>query len=169
MALKTEYILTLQLLEGIGNKTIFKIVDQINTPIESLTELCAFWRTLKGKKYQNISDDDILDANAAARRIISNSERNDIGLISFYDPEFPEILKSCTDENGKLDPPLLLYYRGDISVLKKPGVAVIGTREPTPNGVKAGEYFASEIAKRGYNIVSGLAIGCDTTGHRGAL
>lgn len=169
MALKTEYILTLQLLEGIGNKTIFKIVDQITTPIESLTELCAFWRTLKGKKYQNISDDDILDANAAARRIISNSERNDIGLISFYDPEFPEILKSCTDETGKLDPPLLLYYRGDISVLKKPGVALIGTREPTPNGVKAGEYFASEIAKRGYNIVSGLAIGCDTTGHRGAL
>lgn len=169
MALKTEYILTLQLLEGIGNKTIFKIVDQINSPIESLDELYAFWGTLKGKKFQNITSEDIFDANRAAKRIIANSERDDIGVISFYDPEYPEILKKCTGEDGKLDPPLLLYYRGDLSVLAKPGVAVIGTREPTPNGVKAGEYFAAEFAKRGYNIVSGLAIGCDTTAHRGAL
>ncbi len=62
-----------------------------------------------------------------------------------------------------------MYYRGDISILKKPGIAIIGTREPTPNGIKAGEFFSAEFAKRGFNIVSGLAIGCDTTGHRGAL
>ena len=169
MNLNSEYILTLQLLDGIGNKSIFKIIEQIYCPITSLNELLSFLRTLKSKKFQNISDDDIFEANVAARRIIKRSELNDIGLLSFFDPEFPETLKNCTDESGKLDPPLLLYYRGDLSVLKNPGVAVIGTREPTPNGVRAGEYFASEFAKRGYNIVSGLAIGCDTTGHRGAL
>lgn len=102
MALRTEYILTLQLLEGIGNKTILKIVDQISTPIESLDQLYSFWKTLKGKKFQNISEEDIIDANAAARRIIYNSEKNGIGLMSFYDPEFPEILKSCTDEKRAL-------------------------------------------------------------------
>lgn len=169
MKLNNEYILTLQLLDGIGNKSIFKILEQIYSPITSLNELLSFLKTLKGKKFQNISYDDIFEANVAARRIIKKSELNDIGLLSFFDPEFPETLKNCTDESGKLDPPLLLYYRGDLSVLKNPGVAVIGTREPTPNGVRAGEYFASEFAKRGYNIVSGLAIGCDTTGHRGAL
>lgn len=169
MPLKSEFILTLQLLDGIGNKTIFKIIDLISSPIESLEELCTFWGTLKGKKFQNISKEDIEDANLVARRIISNSKRNDIGIISYYDTEYPEILKTCTSEDGKIDPPLILYYRGDLSILKKPGIAVIGTREPTSNGVKAGEYFASEFAKRGYNIVSGLAIGCDTTGHRGAL
>lgn len=169
MALKAEYILTLQLLKGIGNKTIFKIVDKISSSIDSLDELCSFWETLKGKKFQNISREDIEDANTEARRIIFNSEHNDIGLISYYDAEYPEILKSCTSEDGKLDPPLLLFYRGNLSVLNKPGIAIIGTREPTTNGVKAGEYFASEFAKRGFNIVSGLAIGCDTTGHRGAL
>lgn len=169
MALKTEFILTLQLLDGIGNKTIFKIVNQISTTIESVNELCSFWKTLKGKKFQNISDIDIINANSAARRIISESELNGIGLISFYDYEFPEILKNSIDESEKLDPPLLLYYRGDLSTLQKPGIAIIGTREPTANGIKAGEYFASEFAKRGYNIVSGLAIGCDSSAHRGAL
>lgn len=64
---------------------------------------------------------------------------------------------------------MLLYYRGNLKVLDLPSIAIIGTREPTLNGIKAGEYFASEFSKRGFNIVSGLAIGCDTTGHVGAL
>ena len=169
MKIKTEYILTLKLLDGIGNKSIFKIIENIINPITSLDELLSFLKTLKGKKFLNISYDDIFEANVMAKRIIKDSELNYIGLLSFFDPEFPDILKNCTDEKGKLDPPLILYYRGDLSVLKKPGVSIIGTREPTPNGVRAGEYFASEFAKRGYNIVSGLAIGCDTSGHRGAL
>ena len=59
----------------------------------------------------------------------------------------PEILRNCKNEQGKLDPPLVLYYRGDIKVLETPGIAVIGTREPTPNGIKAGEFFAFEFPK----------------------
>lgn len=79
-----------------------------------------------------------------------------------------EILKLCVDETGKPNAPLVLYYRGNLDVLDKPGIAVIGTREPSPNGEKAGLHFAAEFAKRGYNIVSGIAIGCDTTDHKGA-
>lgn len=169
MPLTTEHILTLQQLDGIGNKIIFKIADQISAPIETLQDLCKFWATLKGKKFQNISDEDIIDANCVAHRIISTAKLHNVGIISFYDESYPEILKSCVGEDGKLDPPLILYYRGNLDILKKPGIAIIGTREPTNNGIKAGEYFAAEFAKRGYNIVSGLAIGCDTTGHKGAL
>lgn len=50
-----------------------------------------------------------------------------------------------------------------------PAIAVIGTREATPEGISGGTYIAGEFAKQGLNIVSGLAIGCDTCGHRGAL
>ena len=64
---------------------------------------------------------------------------------------------------------MLLWYRGDFSITQLPGFAVIGTREATPEGVAGGTYLASEFAKRGFNIVSGLAIGCDTCGHKGAL
>ena len=169
MTLSSEFLLTLQQLNGIGNKTIFKIVSQISFPIKTIDELCEFWTTLKGKKLQDISSEDIYEANKTARRIIAKAEEHDVGIISFYNPKYPDILRNCVSEDGKLDPPLILYYRGNLSVLHNPGVAVIGTREPTPNGVKAGEYFASEFARRGYNIVSGLAIGCDTSGHRGAL
>ena len=169
MALSTEYIITLQQLDGIGNKTILKIANQAIGDITSLIQLCEFWKTLKGKKIESISDDDLEQANRVAHRIMERAEQEGVGIISYYDKIYPEMLRQCTDETGKLDPPILLYYRGDINIINKPSIAVIGTREPTPNGKQAGVYFAAEFAKRGYNIVSGLAIGCDSTGHEGAL
>lgn len=167
--LTTELIITIQQLQGIGNKTIFKIADQIQSSITTLEELCDFWLRLKGKKFEAITPDDLEEAYRIARHIINRCKDEGVGVFSYYDPEYPEILKSCTDEKGNIDAPIVLYYRGNIQALKMPGIAVIGTREPTPNGIKAGLFFAGEFAKRGYNIVSGLAIGCDTTGHKGAL
>ena len=168
--LTPELVITLQQLDGIGNKTILnKIGDKITSPIQSLSELSSLWKTLKGKKFESITDYEIIEANKIAKRIIRKAEDEGVGIITYYDSEYPEILRNCTDEQGKLDPPLVLYYRGNIKVLEMPGIAIIGTREPTPNGIKAGEYFAGEFARKGFNIVSGLAIGCDTTGHRGAL
>ena len=168
--LTPELVITLQQLEGIGNKTILtKIGDKITSPIQTVSELSSLWKTLKGKKFESITEYEIIEANKIAKRILSKAEDEGVGIITYYDTEYPDILKNCTDEQGKLDPPLVLYYRGNIKVLEMPGVAVIGTREPTINGIKAGEFFAGEFAKKGYNIVSGLAIGCDTTGHKGAL
>lgn len=167
-----EIIVALQQLEGIGNKTIMNGIIGKLDPTESLytlSDLQSFWTTLKGKKLETITSYDLRRAYDKASRIIAESDKQVIHLITYYDEVYPEILRSCVDESGKPDPPLVLYYRGDLHTLEKPGIAVIGTREPSPNGVRAGEYFASEFAKRGYNIVSGLAIGCDTSGHRGAL
>lgn len=169
MPITSEIILTLKMLKGIGNKTILKIVQQSKNDINNLDELICFWATLKGKTFEKVTEDDLVEAHRNATRIISNSADHGVGIFSYFDDCYPDILKQCNDENGKLDPPILLYYRGDLDALKMPGVAVIGTREPTENGIKAGLYFSEQFAAKGYNIVSGLAIGCDTTGHKGAL
>lgn len=169
MALATEMILTLQQLNGIGNKTILKIADSVKTSIQGIEQLCQFWKTLKGKKLESIDTEDLESAYEKALYILSKCKKEEVEIISYYENDFPEILRHCKNEEGKLDPPILLYYRGNIKALEHPGIAVIGTREPTPNGEKAGKYFSGELAKRGFNIVSGLAIGCDTTGHIGAL
>lgn len=167
MALNTELLITLQQLKGFGNKTILELSTVLTA--RTIDDLCDEWHSLKGKKYAKVSEGDLRNANQFACRIIEASEFEGIGTISYYDDLFPEILKTCVDEDGKQNPPIVLYYRGDINALQKPGIAVIGTREPTPNGIKAGTFFAGELAKRGFNIVSGLAVGCDTTGHEGAL
>lgn len=169
MKLSSEMILTLQLLDGVGNKTIFKIADLINTRVKSLEELYIVLRKLKGKKIESITIEDIFNANNQAKKIIANSLEQNIGLISYFDAIYPNILRKTIDEDGKKNPPLLLWYRGNLSVLEMPGIAVIGTREATPEGIAGGTYISGEFAKRGFNIVSGLAIGCDTCGHIGAL
>lgn len=168
--LTPELIITLQQLKGVGNKTILtKIGEKITSPIQTIPELASICKTLKDKKFESITDHDLIEANKIAKLIINKANDESVGIITYYDTEYPEILRNCTDEQGKLDPPLILYYRGNIKALEMPGVAVIGTRAPTPNGIRAGEYFAAEFAKRGYNIVSGLAVGCDTAGHKSAL
>ena len=169
MALSKEMILTLQQLKGFGNKTIFKICESENSSISDIDEVYDVLKKQKGKKFENLVKDDIMDANSYAKRIIEKSEEANIGLISYYDAGYPDILKRTIDEEGRLDPPLLLWYRGDISIIELPAIAVIGTREATPEGISGGTYIAGEFAKQGFNIVSGLAIGCDTCGHRGAL
>ena len=97
------------------------------------------------------------------------SDQANIGIVGYYDEEFPDVLRKTVNEEGKLDPPLLLWNRGNFSITQLPGFAVIGTREATPEGVAGGTSLAGEFAKRGFNIVSGLAIGCDACGHKGAL
>ena len=169
MALSAEHILTLQQLKGVGTKTIFKVAEQVINPISSIEELCAFWNTLKGKKLEAIGVDEIVEANNSAKRIIAASANASIGLVGYYDESFPDILRHTINEDGKPDPPLLLWYRGDLSVASLPGLAVIGTREATPEGIAGGMFISGEKEKRGFNIVSGLAIGCDTCGHKGAL
>lgn len=167
-----DVVIALQQLEGIGNKTIMNKIIGVLDPsqsLDTLEDLINFWPSVKGKKFEAITTYDLKKAFNKAQRILAESDKQVIQAISIYSRIYPEILKSCVDESGKLDPPLVLYYRGNSHLLDERGIAVIGTREPTPNGVKAGIHFSAELAKRGYNIVSGLAIGCDTTGHKGAL
>ena len=169
MKIYPEYILALQLLDGIGNKTIFKIVENSRHEISSVEDLYNAIKSLKGKKFQSITMDDITESHNTALRIIRLSQEHNIGLISFYDELYPEQFRNTINEEGKLDPPLLLWYRGNLEITQLPGIAIIGTREVTPEGKSGGEYLSQEFAKRNFNIISGLAIGCDTCGHIGAL
>lgn len=177
--ISTLQILTLSNIKGVGIKSIQKVGNYLfdcGKIIEDKTEFANLLSILKVKKKNAsakgttfITVEDLQEAEDMAIKIKSASEREGIGIISYYEDEFPQILKNTIDEDGKLSPPLLLFYKGDVSIINMPCIAVIGTREITHNGEKAGMYISKEFAKRGFCIVSGLAIGCDTVGHKGAL
>jgi DNA processing protein len=67
------------------------------------------------------------------------------------------------------DPPPVLWVRGNTAVLNRPGLAVVGTRHPTPYGSGIAEIVSRDLARRGMVILSGMARGIDTCAHRGAL
>jgi len=85
------------------------------------------------------------------------------GLISLADPEYPERLRNI------YDPPLVLYVRGEVSLLARAALAVVGTRHPSPYGNGMAAKLSTELAARGLVIISGMARGIDTMAHKGAL
>ena len=84
-------------------------------------------------------------------------------IITLDDDAYPIHLKQI------YDPPLALYVRGDASVLAQPGIAVVGTRHPTPYGSGMAERLSCDLATRGLVILSGMARGVDTAAHRGTI
>ena len=86
-----------------------------------------------------------------------------VQIVALEDPQYPHQLKQI------YDPPLALYVRGNAEVLAQPGIAVVGTRHPTPYGLGMAERLACDLAARGLVIFSGLARGVDAASHRGAI
>ncbi|HAS13047.1 MAG TPA: DNA-protecting protein DprA [Acidimicrobiaceae bacterium] len=67
------------------------------------------------------------------------------------------------------EPPRVLFVRGDVALLERPGVAVVGTRRCTAGGAQIAGRFGAGLAAAGLTVVSGLALGVDGAAHRGAL
>jgi len=67
------------------------------------------------------------------------------------------------------DPPAVLWIRGDAAVLRRPAIAVVGTRQPSPYGSGMAEMLSRDLANRRLTIISGMARGVDTAAHKGAL
>ena len=67
------------------------------------------------------------------------------------------------------DPPAVLWVRGNAGLLNRAGIAVVGTRQPTPYGAGMAEMLSRDLARRGVVVMSGMARGVDTCAHKGAL
>ena len=83
-------------------------------------------------------------------------------LLNWNESEYPKRLLEI------YDPPPLLYVIGDLQVLNRHAIAIVGTRRPTPYGNQITERLARDLADRGLVILSGLARGVDSSAHRGA-
>src|SRR3989442_10429733 len=86
-----------------------------------------------------------------------------VEIVTIDDSCYPQQLKQI------YDPPLVLYVRGQVKVISQPGIALVGTRHPTPYGSGMAERLACDLAAHGLVIISGMARGVDTAGHRGAI
>jgi DNA processing protein len=98
-----------------------------------------------------------------AREEMARAADAGVTVVSVADAAYPPRLKEI------YDPPAILYVRGDTELLTKPGIAVVGTRHPTPYGSGMAERLACDLAAQGLVIISGMARGVDTASHRGAI
>ncbi len=86
-----------------------------------------------------------------------------ITTVTIWEKDYPSLLKRIPD------PPIVLFYVGDLQVLHRTSLAVVGTRTPSTYGKWAATHFTRELAQRGITIISGLARGVDTLAHQNAI
>jgi DNA processing protein len=87
----------------------------------------------------------------------------DHALLTLLDPGFPSLLTTLADC------PVALWVRGAPEVLQHPQLAVVGSRHPTATGREIAQEFATDLARAGLAVTSGLALGIDAAAHRGAI
>ena len=109
------------------------------------------------------------------RKLTDRLKAVDLGLLEeqieksgaqFITPESANWPPSLNDLNAA---PIGLVVKGDLSVLSERSLAIVGTRNPTPYGVRIAGDFAAGFVDREWNIVSGGAYGIDSAAHKGAL
>ena len=86
-----------------------------------------------------------------------------VPAVALVDDDYPALLKEI------IDPPLALFYRGDVSLLRRTTVAIVGSRRASPYGVNAARELARQLVSAGMVVVSGLARGIDAAAHQAAL
>jgi DNA processing protein len=154
--------LGLALTPGLGPTKSKKLAEHFGGPEgvfrASLTEL-------EGVGIQAVSAQSLATGKSAelAREEMARAAEVGVTIISVDDSSYPTRLKEI------YDPPLVLYVRGSVEVLTKPGIAMVGTRHPTPYGTGMAERMGCDLAAQGLVIISGMARGVDTASHRGAI
>lgn len=98
-----------------------------------------------------------------ARETIEHLQAMNIAAISYYDDDYPERLRQIPD------PPIVLYVRGDIAILREGGIAIVGTTAADQSGIRATVDFAKAFVEQERIVISGLALGIDSAAHLGTL
>jgi DNA processing protein len=154
--------LALTLAPGLGPK---RIVDAFRE-IESAARIFTLSLTaLEGLKFPAEAAQFLFDGKGrrAAEEEWTRVAAQGATLVSFSCPDYPERLREI------YDPPPVLWVHGDVKLLSRPSIAVVGTRHPTPYGTGVAEMLARDLAARRLLVVSGMARGIDSCAHRGAL
>lgn len=158
----TAYLLALHSINGLGPIRLKRLIDHFSDPklaweassadLESLGILKEIVDLL-------LKTRQTLDPEVYAKSI----EDQGIKFVTIFDESYPKLLAQI------YDPPVVLYYKGEILPKDDNSIAVVGSRKMTGYGRVVTETFASQLSYNGLTIVSGLARGVDTQAHIAAL
>ena len=158
---KFKEILFLKNLKGVGTVSINNKYRDILIQSDDVDELILKIKNLNSK----LENKDFEKAKKKTEEIFDYVVNSDIHVITIFDESYPE--KLSVMENNK---PPILYVKGDVEVLEKSNIVVIGTRNPCD----LSQNFEENLVKNTVNltdkvVISGLALGCDKIAHQATV
>ena len=155
----------LLLTPGVGKDTARRLLAAFGLPESIFAQPLNALQTVVGPKTADALLQSPEDLDASIERLeVWLAESPNRHVLTLADPRFPPDLLQMAD------PPVLLYVMGDLNALAHPRrLAMVGSRNPTPQGEANAHQFAKALGQAGVCVVSGLALGVDGAAHAGAL
>ncbi|MDP8263063.1 MAG: DNA-processing protein DprA [Candidatus Ancaeobacter aquaticus] len=160
---RSEALLVLNAIDGLGSLRIRKLIEEFETPERVLAQN-------KSSLMQVSGIGDVIAGSLIAWEKSFNLEKEldlissgGVAIVSFYDESYPAHLKEI------YDPPIVLYVKGQLDVSGRPMIGVVGSRWASVYGKDTAKKISADLSYRGFIVVSGLARGIDTNAHQGAL
>jgi DNA processing protein len=154
--------MALMLTPGMGTTRIWRAMERLGAAERlfeaSLTELEGLGMPAQSAQFCFEGK-----AKAAAEDEMKRVAEVGGSVLTPEDADYPKRLREI------YDPPAVLWIRGNAELLSRPGIAVVGTRQPSPYGAGMAELLSRDLANRRLVILSGMARGVDTAAHKGAL
>lgn len=151
----------LSLIPGLGDGSYRKLLRAFGEPKEIYAASYASLSGVVGKDVVESIRRGVDPVQLAPLFAWLTNEHNHV--VTLADTEYPQALLQIPD------PPPLLYIKGRLDLLNQPAIAVVGSRNATPQGQMNAESFSRNLSDSGMCIVSGMALGIDTAAHRGGL
>ena len=165
MGQRDTILIALSKIKGIGLKTINQLPEAELSGLKNARDLFNYVNSnplFKDRVIKTYSE--IIKAYNVAEIIKEESYKAKIEIITKFDEgKYPERFKKLSNN------PPYFYAKGNAAILKKAGIAIIGTRFPSNKGKAWGTKLSEVVAGKGYTVISGLATGCDSCAHIGCL
>ena len=153
--------LALSLTRGLGGESARRLLKEFGSPEAVFAASAASLRSVvKAEIAAEIGKGITEDALAPTLAWLEDGNNR---VVTLADSDYPQALLNIPD------PPLLLYVKGRLDLLNRSALAVVGSRNATPQGIHNAEAFAKSLSDAGLCIISGMAHGIDAAAHRGAL
>ncbi len=154
--------LALALTPGLGSRRILQAVERVGSAL-AIVRLPL--TALESQRFPASSVQFLADGQAwrAAEEEAKRLRAAGAQFLTYEDALYPERLREI------FDPPPVLWVRGEAELLSRHGIAVVGTRSPSPYGSGMAELLSRDLATRNVLIMSGMARGIDTFAHKGAI
>jgi DNA processing protein len=164
MTRERNLCIALAVCPGLESSTLRKLVRALGSAEAVWDEDPAVWRQAVRMQDSSVQRLDSWRRNMKLpERVVSHLEQQEVQVLFHQDIEFPRGLHDLDDA------PLVLFARGDVSLLQRPSVAIVGTRRASSYGIEAARFVSETLAKAGLTVVSGMALGIDAAAHESAI